>query len=56
MNYPAAGYGVSNKNVMPVKLVLAKAGNGHPSWIPSFEGMTNSKQVSGNLPGVIKER
>jgi hypothetical protein len=41
MTYLAARYGVSKKNVMPVKLVLAKAGNGHPSWIPSFEGMTN---------------
>jgi hypothetical protein len=28
--------------------------NGHPSWIPSFEGLTNSKQASGNLPGLIK--
>jgi hypothetical protein len=24
------------------------------SWIPSFEGMTNSKQASGNSPEVIK--
>jgi hypothetical protein len=29
--------------------------NGHPSWIPSFEEMTNAKQASGNLPGVEQE-
>lgn len=32
-------------SVMPLKLVLAQVGNGHPDrgkerWIPAFEGMT----------------
>jgi hypothetical protein len=63
MNYPAASNGVS-KNV---KLPAHRAGlagrapgharaNGHPGWIPSFEGMTKSKQASGNQPRVIEKR
>ena len=36
MNYPEASYGSTPKNVMPVKLVLAKAWNGHPEILHGF--------------------
>jgi|OpeIllAssembly_1097287.scaffolds.fasta_scaffold41651_1 MoaA/NifB/PqqE/SkfB family radical SAM enzyme len=53
-------YGVSNKNVKLPARRAELAGrapghareNGHPSWIPSFEGMTNENschQGAGNL-------
>ncbi len=43
---------VIRPSVMPVKLVLAEAGNGHPGrgnepWIPTFVGMTRE----GVMPG-----
>ena len=36
MSYPEASYGLTPKNVVSVKLVLAKAGNGHPEILHGF--------------------
>ncbi len=44
MNYLAASYEVSNKDVIPVKTGIQIL-----VWIPASAGMTRSKQASGNL-------